>query len=55
MIGEETINKLNFIENESEFNNEKYLKDLLKSGITTIMKSTKDKELEIKLKKFSSY
>ena len=55
MIGEETINKLKFIENIHDANDEKYLKKIFLSGIETTLKATNDKELENRIKNFSNF
>lgn len=51
MIGEETINKLKFIENIHDANDEKYLKNIF-IRIETTLKATNDKELENRIKIF---
>lgn len=55
MIGEETINKLNFIDKSSNINNKIFINDILKAGLGTIQKASKNKELEDKIKKYSNY
>ena len=52
---EETINKLKFIENIHDANDEKYLKKIFLSGIETTLKATNDKELENRIKNFSNF